>query len=436
MRVERTIAITRISKFEQENNDILVANVFPTGVFYHPIYGEVNVTEELLEEIVQNFKLGYPKYGVSLNIHHDPKLGKYGEVIDLIKDERGLWAKIKLNEKGIEKYYDEGYKYFSIELVEDYVDPETNQVVGAVLDGIALTYLPAHPLVPEYVEAKAPTVFEMLKNFFAFGEKQLFYVPPVQNSPSSDVEEWNWDWARDADTIIENLGWEGLARACAYVEKENGKLPERKSAYSLPHHKFIDGKLKLVKGGVRAAMQRLKSAKIPDSEKKAVYNHLAAHYRYFGMTPPEFEDIVSKTTLEDGEVDKVKEFERQEYERLKIELEQLKQELEQLKLEKEQIDAKRIELEKEVETLKNSLRESENALLNERFETLKKEGYAPAVVDKFKVKVLEGKMSFEEAVELIKETINFSKQEMPSKEREIKTAYEKGKELAEKVYKK
>lgn len=132
-------------------------------------------------------------------------------------------------------------------------------------------------------------------------------VPKVVNEPSSDDPNWSWDWNKNADEIIAELGWRGLAQACAWYDpdasddKEDGKYPKVKSAYKLPHHKLIDGKLTLVWGGVRAAMQRLKSTEGIDRE--AVYRHLAAHYRHFGKEPPPLNDDADleekKAELED-----------------------------------------------------------------------------------------------------------------------------------------
>jgi len=132
-------------------------------------------------------------------------------------------------------------------------------------------------------------------------------VPKVVNEPSSDNPEWSWDWNRDADAIINALGWKGLYQACAYYddsgdgERDEDGFLKNKEMYHLPHHKLIDGKLTLVWGGVRAAMQRLKQTKGINQEE--AYRHLAAHYRHFGKEPPPLNDDADleekKAELED-----------------------------------------------------------------------------------------------------------------------------------------
>lgn len=66
--------------------------------------------------------------------------------------------------------------------------------------------------------------------------------------------------------------------------------PQRFSDLKLPHHRPQDGRV--VWRGVVAAMAALLGARggvaIPAHERRAVYAHLAAHYRAFDAEPPEF----------------------------------------------------------------------------------------------------------------------------------------------------
>lgn len=115
--------------------------------------------------------------------------------------------------------------------------------------------------------------------------KSEAYSPPVKNKPYVEDETWSWSWKVDGDRIVEALGWSGLAAACAYVKKEDGKLPEKKENYFLPHHKLQDGKLVLSVAGVRAAWQRLQQLKsrLKDKEVETEINiseaesHLEGH---------------------------------------------------------------------------------------------------------------------------------------------------------------
>ena len=400
------------------------ANVFPKGEFYHWWYGKITVDDDLLKEIKRNFDLGYPHYGVPINVHHDPKMGLYGQIVDLEIRESGLWALIKLNNYGYQKVYDEGYKYYSVELDYDYQDPETNDTIGATLVGLALTYLPAHPLVAAETNNGFIQMFSnAVEKFFNLlkGAKK-FMIPRVINTPASDNPEWNWSWSRDADTIINNLGWIGLAKACAYVDMENydidpeDKLPHNKAAYKLPHHKYINGKLTLVWGGVRAAMQRFPTTDLPEKDRKKVYNHLAAHYRYFEKTPPEFNEVIREVDeMGEKNVDfeaKVKEYEAkiQDYE-AKV----------------KEYETKLKEFEAKVKELEAQAKKVEDEKLELWAEQWRSKGIAPVIVDRMFEKVKEGKLSVEEAEEIFKTMPEYTKQEFEDGAK--KTAVEKALEI-------
>lgn len=120
-------------------------------------------------------------------------------------------------------------------------------------------------------------------------------VPKPHRSPKAAVDTaWEWDRPRRTNELLEHGGWEAMARAHAWHEAADGELPRRKSAYKLPHHQVIDGKLRVVFAGVESAMNVLASTrfggevevKLPAEEVRAVYEHLAAHYRQFGRRPP------------------------------------------------------------------------------------------------------------------------------------------------------
>lgn len=130
-------------------------------------------------------------------------------------------------------------------------------------------------------------------------------VPPPHSSPRAP-EDRPWKWHGSAETrkgnaIIERGGWKAFARAHAWYEaamdEEGNDPPREKEAYKLPHHELIDGELKVVWHGVRAAMQVLAGARggvdIPEADRGDVYRHLTRHYRQFGRKPPPVEKVVT-----------------------------------------------------------------------------------------------------------------------------------------------
>lgn len=87
-----------------------------------------------------------------------------------------------------------------------------------------------------------------------------------------------------------------LRKIYAWVDP-NGN-PDAASSYKLPHHNANGS---VVWHGVVAAMARLmqSNTQIPESDRKAVYNHLAGHYRQFQKEPPKFGVKGSKSTPAD-----------------------------------------------------------------------------------------------------------------------------------------
>lgn len=104
-----------------------------------------------------------------------------------------------------------------------------------------------------------------------------------------DESAWDWGWKNDADAIVAQLGWKGLAEACLYQNPDAD--PETKEAYKLPVAKMKEGKLTIYWNGVRAAMATLNGARggtdIPDEDRKTIYNKIKKLYAKFGKDVPE-----------------------------------------------------------------------------------------------------------------------------------------------------
>lgn len=84
---------------------------------------------------------------------------------------------------------------------------------------------------------------------------------------------------------------------CAWVDPEHADV---KYGYKLPHHRAENHYC--VWRGVRAAMAALFGARggvrIPQKDRKPVYNHLAKHYKDFGKEPPEFREYTEEELRE------------------------------------------------------------------------------------------------------------------------------------------
>lgn len=91
---------------------------------------------------------------------------------------------------------------------------------------------------------------------------------------------WGELTVRERKRIIGHFAWAPSSNTDEFVFSD----------LKLPHHRASDAKI--VFRGVSAAMGALLGARggvdIPGGDRRAVYNHLAAHYRVFDRVPPEF----------------------------------------------------------------------------------------------------------------------------------------------------
>jgi len=316
-------------------------NLLPVGVFFSDVYGEVEITHDLILEMEQNFKLGIPHYKIPVNIEHEDLLGKIGNVVDVQAREDGLWVKIELTEEGFKLLKEKRFEYLSAEYVEDYRDPVSGERVGPVLVGVALTNRPAHPAMNPISFAQAlKRMMNSLMHMF-----KDYYIPPVPRGWKLNAES-PWDWTpEDENRILEQKGWSGFARVHAYVDMKNFEIgpsgwPENKQAYKLPFAKLEGGEFVIYWSGVRAAMAALLGArggvKIPREHKPKVYEFLSALYRKFDKEPPEFH--FAEQEVEEVDTKELKEqlVEREnEVKTLREQLELKEKELQQLKSEYE-----------------------------------------------------------------------------------------------------
>jgi len=106
--------------------------------------------------------------------------------------------------------------------------------------------------------------------------------------------------AWDAGKEVKKAEVTDLKKMCAWFDSEN---PDLKGSYKLPHH-LAENKYTVWRG-VAAAMAVLLGARggvrIPDADRKGVYNHLKKHYKEFDKEVPDFR-LVEGQILKDLDV--------------------------------------------------------------------------------------------------------------------------------------
>jgi len=97
----------------------------------------------------------------------------------------------------------------------------------------------------------------------------------------------SWDATFAVKGIDDNTRPSELRTVYAWCDPDGD--PERKSSYRLPHHHGVDGpaNLRAIVAGI-ALLNSDNGAGIPENDRKAVYDHLAAHMRDADTDPPEY----------------------------------------------------------------------------------------------------------------------------------------------------
>jgi len=243
-------------------NDIAKIGGWAVRFYLQNRNGYVFTPESFTDKSFEEFMLN----PIMLFNHNEDK--PIGRVTNIEIRDDGLWVDAEITDKEIaEKIKNKTLNTMSIHGFAN-IDSEGNIKNFKLLE-ISVVSIPADPYATIEVIQK---------------------VPAIHNNPYVLDEEWDWDWVEDANKIIEKLGWEGLARACAWYETDkDGKPLQKKEAYKLPHHKLVNGELVLHYGGVVAALRRLPLADIPNSEKDKVKEHLQKHLLFLKQKKEEID---------------------------------------------------------------------------------------------------------------------------------------------------
>lgn len=117
-------------------------------------------------------------------------------------------------------------------------------------------------------------------------------IEPHASPKAPRDRDWTWSGTDKFDQILEHGGWGTVADAHAWYDDgaDDHDPPRLKTAYKLPHHELVDGRLRVVWAGVQSAMNVMAGGRggvnLPDGEIDAVYEHLARHYEEFDEDPP------------------------------------------------------------------------------------------------------------------------------------------------------
>lgn len=116
------------------------------GKYQSPRYGSVVITEETLNNFVENFNNRVYQEHIPVDAEHKTKLSGalayYREMKIGHEGKPGVWARLELTDRGKELLDGGGFKYFSPEFYPEWDDPATGQSYKDVITGGAFTTRP------------------------------------------------------------------------------------------------------------------------------------------------------------------------------------------------------------------------------------------------------------------------------------------------------
>lgn len=113
-----------------------------TGRWKHPIYSEFEITLGMFQAMIKNFENDTLGQKIFIDIGHRPDDGAAGEIVELSIEGNRLRGRVVWTDFGIKQVSDKGFRYMSVDFVDDYKDPETDAYHGPLLFGAALTTRP------------------------------------------------------------------------------------------------------------------------------------------------------------------------------------------------------------------------------------------------------------------------------------------------------
>ncbi|MEO0160285.1 MAG: hypothetical protein ABIL47_07420 [candidate division WOR-3 bacterium] len=224
-------------------------------------WNDVDITQEILNEIVENYDENYLKAPVKIGHEQEEQLA-YGYVKDVFLINDTLYAQIEPSLDLIS--YIKDNKLLS-------VSAELRNENGWYLVGIAFLGkdLPAVKGLPTF-ELSNKQVYITFSEMF---KEQIKSFTTKKFINSLKVVDKEWDGDKAKKNIRDNFDWETLSKCVCYVITEDGELPENLQNYKYPFADVEDGEIVIVKKAVASIKAFLNGAmgnKPSDEEAKII----------------------------------------------------------------------------------------------------------------------------------------------------------------------
>uniref|UniRef100_A0A6M3JYK0 Uncharacterized protein n=1 Tax=viral metagenome TaxID=1070528 RepID=A0A6M3JYK0_9ZZZZ len=197
--------------FIVELEDLVDIEMIRVGKFNHKIYGDLDITEEMLEAMKDNFENNVVGREISFDWNHKAEDAS-GWLKELKIEDGVLIGTTELTERGKKSIEKKSFGYFSTEYSDDYVDPETGESHGPTILGGALT--------------NRPFISKLKKIEFSLEDSDVSLYRLEKEEKRMKIE--------DKDKVVrtpakkdEDLTLEDLKEKSVALEKENEELKKK-----------------------------------------------------------------------------------------------------------------------------------------------------------------------------------------------------------------
>lgn len=154
----------------QKNNPeevIKRIQILRVGTFFDPRYGKVEITPQMIGEMVVNFSNNVRKIPIMLDAGHNSDKESYGwfKKLEGIKSNNELWAEVEMTPRGQKALSDKDYALISADFDTAYKDNETLKSYGCVLLGAALTNRPVVKGMQPVIQLSEAPTYDSVKEF-------------------------------------------------------------------------------------------------------------------------------------------------------------------------------------------------------------------------------------------------------------------------------
>lgn len=190
----------KVKEKEYKAWDMMEIQIMREGKWEHYEYWDIEVDQNMMNEIIMNFKTNKARQEIAVNENHDPDGKAVAWFKDVYKKDGWLYAEIKLTKKGSELMNDKVYKYFSPEYLTQREDGETGEEVENLLIGWGFTNHPYFKDMEKVVANDKSMLSEMDKSKHILSNKQETMAEEKAKTPEEETKKVETEEKEEVET--------------------------------------------------------------------------------------------------------------------------------------------------------------------------------------------------------------------------------------------